>query len=454
MPPRKGARPITQIKRTGEMDVDFVVYENTEFKNIISKADQQYVIDMARAMEATKARRKAEDKNMTHINDFNDAKRYLLRKQDDKLKKIKFYEEKLKNTREKREKLLADLQAKMDQLKQAQDLELTQLNNNLKANKVRRDSLATVAALENQLKREIAEAEQTLKKEKQQQSQQMSTALDDYYKLHKRHLQELHDSVEREKQKNRGMTAENLERTVIEMMKEIDAEKNHLANEVRKAKVTANRNTELMEKNKQLYMNRDLLQSECDELTKKISKNDASIRSLVEELKEHDQQLSSNINEEEEESAQSSKASTPNISAVPSKHDINEQPRTEGPDREKLLNNFFISTVGILTTSIVKILQILDEEHSADYDQFHNVFTDFEGRKKELRFLMSKLGNLTYGGIPSQMLPPMELSNIEGVDEEYTQKNLIAPQNQAILEFAEPIGEDEYPDLIATHFFQ
>ena len=86
--------------------------------------------------------------------------------------------------------------------------------------------------------------------------------------------------------------------------------------------------------------------------------------------------------------------------------------------------------------------------------QFHEVFTDFEGRKKELRFLMSKLGNLTSATTDEQMLPPSGLESIEGADEEYTTKNLIDPQNKAIMEFAEPIGDEEFPDLIATHFFQ
>lgn len=447
MPP-KGAKPLTTIKRVGDMDTDFTLFESEEFSNMLKESEKKIEIMTKEASDATVSRRLEQQKDENHITDFQDAKKYLLRKIQDKESKIKFYTNKLKEIRQKRETLLADLQSKADQLKQSQELELTQLNNNLKANKARRDGLATVAALEKQLNREIAEAEETLKTEKQQQSAQMSMSFDEFYKLLKRHEQELHDEVEREKQKNRSMTVENLEKTVIDMMNEITTEKNNLYKEVFRTRATADKNTELTERCKHLYMSRDLLLKETDELNKAINKNDSQIRKLMTELKEHDQKISDENQEEHEEEKTDVEVS---VRADLQEGNIQEQ---DVPDREKMLNTFFIDCVNTLCQSIVRILQILDEPRADDYTQFHSVFTDFEGRKKELRFLMSKLGNLTFDPIQQEMLPPMGLTGIDGADEEYTRKNLVEPQNQAISQFAKPIGDDEYPDLIATHFFQ
>ncbi|EAY03871.1 hypothetical protein TVAG_443590 [Trichomonas vaginalis G3] len=459
MPPRRAARPITQIKRTGDMDVDFVMFENDFLQNKIKATEEATEKNRELADQEIVKRRKTEDKQMQFYADAQDVRAYLSMKHNEKNRKKQYYEKKLQDTRERYKNLLTDLQSKLDKLKQSQDIELTQLTNTLKANKTRRDSLATVAALENQLKREIAEAEQTMKTESKHQGIQMSQAHAEYSDLVGRHEKELKESVMREEAKNRSMTQENLENTVIEMMIEKDAEKTKLTNEVKKSKAIAERNTELMEKNKQLYMNRDLLQSECDSLQKRISKNDATIRTFVDELKAHDQKLkidaeSEEVSDNEEQEKPSAKES-PKASVVPelqtSEREANENSK---PDREQLLNAFFDDSVNTLCTSIVKILQVIDQPHADEYVQFHEVFNTFEGRKKELRFLMSKLGNLTFENNQKELLPPIGLENIEGVDQEFTKKNLIDPQNKAILEFAGPIGNDEFPELIATQFFQ
>lgn len=455
-PPRRAARPITQIKRTGDMDVDFVMFENDFLQNKIKNTEELIDQNLELADQETVKRRKAEDKQMQFLADAQDVRAYLSMKHNEKNRKKQYYEKKLQDTRERYKNLLTDLQSKLDKLKQSQDIELTQLTNNLKANKVRRDSLATVAALENQLKREIAEAEQTMKTESKHQGIQMSQAHAEYSDLVGRHEKELKESVMREEAKNRSMTQENLENTVIEMMIEKDAEKTRLTNEVKKSRAIAEKNTELMEKNKQLYMNRDLLQNECDSLQKRISKNDATIRSFVEELKAHDQKLtidaeSEEVSEENEETPTIKESPKSTKSSPQSEASSSSDPR---PDREALLNSFFDDSVNTLCSSIVKILQVIDQPHADEYVQFHEVFNTFDGRKKELRFLMSKLGNLTFESSSKDLLPPIGLENIEGVDQEFTKKNLIDPQNKAILEFAGPIGNDEYPELIATQFFQ
>ena len=469
MPPRRAAKPITSIKRTGELDQDYTIFENEYINDEIDDTEAKIAENIEVANQATIERREMQKKYEARLADKSDLTQYLQRKFKDKEEKKKIFERKLDETNKQHAKLEQDIQARLDKLRQSQDLELSQLTNILKANKVKRDSLATVAALENQLKREIAEAENTLKTEKQAQSVQMSNSMADYYNLFKRHERELAEGIEKEMQKNRGMTAENLERTVIEMMREKDAEKTRLANEVKQSKVIADMNTELMDKNKQLYMNRDLLQSECDSLQQRIMKNDATIRALVEELREHDQKITKemeNSNKEEEENnekteeeqnEQEASQKVTQSRALPPLPPVNDQkadsPKPK-PDREQLLMSFFDDAVNTLCTSIVKILQVIDPNHSTDYMQFHDVFNDFEGRKKELRFLMSKLGNLTFTDTSDQLLPPIGLESIEGADEDYTMKNLVDPQNKAIQEFAGPIGDEEYPDLIATHFFQ
>lgn len=438
------------------MDVDFVMFENDFLQNKIKNTEELIDQNLELADQETVKRRKAEDKQMQFLADAQDVRAYLSMKHNEKNRKKQYYEKKLQDTRERYKNLLTDLQSKLDKLKQSQDIELTQLTNNLKANKVRRDSLATVAALENQLKREIAEAEQTMKTESKHQGIQMSQAHAEYSDLVGRHEKELKESVMREEAKNRSMTQENLENTVIEMMIEKDAEKTRLTNEVKKSRAIAEKNTELMEKNKQLYMNRDLLQNECDSLQKRISKNDATIRSFVEELKAHDQKLtidaeSEEVSEENEETPTIKESPKSTKSSPQSEASSSSDPR---PDREALLNSFFDDSVNTLCSSIVKILQVIDQPHADEYVQFHEVFNTFDGRKKELRFLMSKLGNLTFESSSKDLLPPIGLENIEGVDQEFTKKNLIDPQNKAILEFAGPIGNDEYPELIATQFFQ
>jgi hypothetical protein len=65
-------------------------------------------------------------------------------------------------------------------------------------------------------------------------------------------------------------------------------------------------------------------------------------------------------------------------------------------DREVLLQNCFENSVAIRCRSVVAILAVLDPPHAEDYRTFPGVFESFEGRKKELRFLQSKLGNLSF----------------------------------------------------------
>lgn len=425
---------------------------------VAEEKEQEYV----ETHEATKARRVEQRKDQTHIADFDDVKRYLSLKIRDKEAKIRFYQNKLKDTRQEREDLLTRLQTEHDQLKQSHELELTQLTNTLKANKQRRDALATVAALEIQLKREIDEAESTLKREKAQQSQQTSNALAEYYQLHQRHKRELQEGIEREKAKNRGMTSENLERTVIEMMREIDTEIKKLGNMVMEARDIADVNSKFMKLNKQRYMERDLLQQECDVSVERISKNDLKIRKLVEELKLHDKHLSSSFSttdileepEEVEEQATEEQQETKARSIETEENAEDAETPVDHPDREQLLNKFFETAVDVLCHSLVKILGTLDPRHKEDYISFNDVFNSFDGQKKELRFLMSKLGNLTFTPDDTYKIPPVTLDEIEGADEEITAKKIIEPQKKAIMEFSQPISADEMPDLIATHFFQ
>jgi chromosome segregation ATPase len=391
---------------------------------------------------ATLARRAEIARNETHQMDFEEVKRYLSLKIRDKERKIRYYQGKLKDTRQEREELIARLQSEHDQLKQAHELELSQLANTLKANKQRRDALATVAALEIQLRREIEEAEQTWKRERAQQSKETSNAIADLYLLHVRHERELAEGIEREKAKNRGMTADHLERTVIEMMREIDAEMKKLSALVVDARRIADVNSQLMKVNKQRYMERDLLHQECNVTIQKINRNDQKIRRLLEELKLKDQSLSTGqplaIGEEPEETDEPAVARE-------------EQPQS--PPKEAVMHRFFENSVDVMCQAVVGILAVIDPAHSDDYRSFHEVFDSFDGRKKELRFLMSKLGNLSFDPSAAR-LPEVGFADVEGVDADVAAKRIVEPQRKALIDFAKPVASDEFPDLIATQFFK
>ena len=253
------------------------------------------------------------------------------------------------------------------------------------------------------------------------------------------------------------MTSENLERTVIEMMKDIDSEIKKFSAMVMENRDIADINSKLMKQTKQRYMERDLLQQESDQTVKKINKNDQMIRKLVEELKKYDQRLTCGIIEEKDES----KNEEENLNSEPTEK-VESTENTENTedtenveiDRETILNNFFETSVNVLCDSVVEILGVFDQQHASEYKSFHEVFDSFEGRKKELRFLMSKLGNLTFHIDESYMFPPAGLDEVEGADEEITARKIVEPQRKAIAEFAEPIADDELPDLISTQFFQ
>lgn len=453
------AKPVNSIPygKTGIIPATCVAFEKNKLEKIGEKEISDYSRELVELHNAIDARRDEEQKDEMHQLDFDEVRRYLTLKIRDKEQKIKFYQNKLKETRKEREDLITRLQAEQDQLKQTHELELTQLSNTLKANKQRRDALATVAAMEIQLKREIEEAEQTLKREKAQQSQQTSQAIAEFYMLHVRQQKELKEGVEREKAKNRGMTSENLERTVIEMMKDIDSEIKKFSAMVMENRDIADINSKLMKQTKQRYMERDLLQQESDQTVKKINKNDQMIRKLVEELKKYDQRLTCGIIEEKDES----KNEEENLNSEPTEK-VESTENTENTedtenveiDRETILNNFFETSVNVLCDSVVEILGVFDQQHASEYKSFHEVFDSFEGRKKELRFLMSKLGNLTFHIDESYMFPPAGLDEVEGADEEITARKIVEPQRKAIAEFAEPIADDELPDLISTQFFQ
>jgi chromosome segregation ATPase len=449
MPARGARRPVVDIPygRKGVFPSYAAKVESHNLQVRNDELTQDLIAARASCDSSTGACRAEASRNDAHHFDFEDVKRYLSLKIRDKERKIRFYQSKLKETRQEREDLIARLQAEHDSLKQAHELELTQLANTLKASKQRRDALATVAALEIQLRREIEEAEQTLKREKAQQSLQTSTALADYYALHVRHERELADGIEREKAKNRAMTAEHLEHTVIEMMREIDSEMKKLSALVVEARKIADVNSVLMKQNKQRYMERDLLQQECDAQLAKINRNDGAIRRLVEELKLQDAGISAHpaIVEEADED-RPAETERPGDAAVPREE--------AAADREALLRAFFERSVDVLCRAVVAILAVVDPRHADDYVGFHEVFDAFDGRKKELRFLMSKLGNLSFSPDDREKLPDVGFADIEGVDEEVAVKKIVEPQRKAFLEFAQPVGEDEFPELIATHFFQ
>jgi chromosome segregation ATPase len=452
MPARAARRPVFELPY-GRRGVFQGYAAKLELGNLQARtAELSAALDAARAScdRSTAARREETSRNGRHFSDFEDVKRYLSLKIRDKERKIRFYQNKLKETRQEREDLIAKLQAEHDSLKQAHELELTQLTNTLKASKQRRDALATVAALEIQLRREIEEAEQTLRREKAQQSLQTSTALADYYALHVRHERELADGIEREKAKNRKMTAEHLEHTVIEMMREIDSEMKRLSALVVEARKIADVNSQLMKLNKQRYMERDLLQQECDAAVAKINRNDQKIRRLVEELRIQDGAIAGGDATATIEEVDERPPDSPREAPEPQE----QAPEAAGPDREAMLQNFFESSVEILCRAVVEILAVIDPPHAEDYRGFHGVFDAFEGRKKELRFLMSKLGNLSFDPDDREKLPDVGFADIEGVDQDVAAKRIVEPQRKAFLEFAQPVGEAEFPELIATHFFQ
>lgn len=103
----------------------------------------------------------------------------------------------------------------------------------------------------------------------------------------------------------------------------------------------------------------------------------------------------------------------------------------------------------------MECLEILDNKNLESYRQFHQNYENSENKEKELRFLMSKIGNLTsVKGDDFSPLPAIDLHEVEGTNQDVIQTRLIDPQHQAIFDFSEPIADDELPDLIATHFFQ
>jgi hypothetical protein len=129
-------------------------------------------------------------------------------------------------------------------------------------------------------------------------------------------------------------------------------------------------------------------------------------------------------------------------------------PADDGIEREVMLQTFLEMAVDVLCHAVVIILRVIDPGHAQDYEGFHEVFGSFEGRKKELRFLMSKLGNLSFQAEDELRPPKIGFADIEGVNEEVAAKRIVEPQEEAFLAFSEPIASDELPELIATHFFQ
>lgn len=190
-------------------------------------------------------------------------------------------------------------------------------------------------------------------------------------------------------------------------------------------------------------MEKELLQQENDSMSNKVRRNDEQIRNLVNELKKNDERFSEFVPDQEIEERKVEEEDVDEIVKI-----------QEGPDKKAMLDKFFANSVETLCEGAMKALGLIDPEHSDDYQQFHQVFVDFEGKKKELRFFMSKIGNLVSVSEKEIGLAPIGLTDIEGADEEFTQKHLINPQHKAIYDFAEPIADDEFPELIATHFFQ
>ena len=390
-----------------------------------------------------------------HKQDLDEVNRYLSLKIHDKEQKIRVYQNRLKDAQNELENLVEHLQSEHDQLKQSQELELTQLKNTIKSNKQRLDSLSAIATLESQFKREIDEAEQMLKREKAEQNQQLSDTLTEYYLLDTKYKAELQEMVEQEKVKNREMASGNIEKTVVKMMKDIDSEVKKYSSMVNKSKNVVDINSKLIKLNEQRKMERNLLKQQYNESLAKISKNNERIKKLADELKVQDQLISSLLetqNEDENENENENKVKE--RGALPNQTEHLEQTVESTPDRETLLNDFFQKTVNTLCESAVKILGVLDPQHKEDYISFHQVFDTFDEKKKELRFLLSKLGNLTFDGNEQIKLSTIGVVEIEGADQEIARKKIVEPLQKAILEFAAPISSDEFPDLIATQFFQ
>lgn len=480
MPAKKAAKTINNIPygKRGIIPATVANFQREKLEEINSKDISEYTQEKNNVSSAVIERRNEQKKNEIHQLDFEDVKKFLSLKIRDKEEKIQFYQKKLKETRKEKEDLMAKFQNDQEKLKQAHEVELSQLTNNLKANLQRKEALATVAAMEIQLNREIADAESTLKREKAQQSQQTSQVLAEFYMLHVKQQKELKESVEYEKAKNRSMTSQNLEKTVIDMMKDIDSEIRKYSSLVSKTKEIADMNTKLIETNRQKNMEKNILKQECDTATEIINKNDLRIRKLVEELKLKDQKFTGIVTDENSDIIEEAE-DTENENQIEEKEEEEDnnflnpenekteqvenktsqktqQEETPKPqtDRKTLLYNFFENSVNVLCESIVKILCILEPAHKNDYISFHQVFNSFEGRKKELRFLMSKLGNLSFKVEDLYRLPDIGVGEVEGVDEKVTVKKIVEPQQKAIREFAQPIASDEFPELIATHFFQ
>ncbi|KAK8894205.1 hypothetical protein M9Y10_022638 [Tritrichomonas musculus] len=472
MPGKKAAKPINNIPygKKGVLPATVANFERENLQKIEEKDIADYAKTKNNVNSAVITRRIEQRKDEVHQLDFDDVKKYLSLKIRDKEEKIQFYQNKLRDTRKEKEDLIAKFQIDQEKLKQAHEVELSQLTNNLKANLQRKEALATVAAMEIQLNREIADAEATLKREKAQQSQQTSQVLAEFYMLHVKQQKELKESVEYEKEKNRSMTSQHLEKTVIDMMKDIDDEIRKYSALVSKTKDIAEINSKLIKTNKQKNMEKNLLKQECDAAAEIINKNDLKIRRLVEELKMKDQKFigitddnfiledaenDKNLNESKDdditqaEDLKADEIDKEKINQI--QPEDNTKPQT---DRKALLYNFFDNSVNTLCESIVKILGILEPSHKNDYLSFHQVFNTFDGKKKELRFLMSKIGNLSFKVDDLYRLPDIGVEEVEGVDEKVTAKKIVEPQQKAILEFAQPIAYDEFPELIATHFFQ
>lgn len=279
---------------------------------------------------------------------------------------------------------------------------------------------------------------------------QISKVNEEYFNLEQQHKTEMIEAVESEKEKARQMAEEHLTQTVVDMMKDIDIERKALSRSVNTARDIAQDNDELTKIHKQLAMEVQLLQQEHETMSKKVKKNDQTIRSLADKLKQEDQELteSSVVNERDIDQPDQNEESL--ITEE-------EEDESEYPFQRQLryYEQFSHDTVDVLCDAAVKCLDILDNKNIENYRIFHENYQDNAEKEKELRFLMSKIGNLSsVKGDDFTPLPPIDLSEVEGSNEEIVQTKLIDPQFKAIFDFAEPIADDEFPDLIATHFFQ
>ncbi|KAH0795842.1 regulatory-associated protein of TOR 2-like [Histomonas meleagridis] len=444
-------KPVTEIPygKKGPAVTTAVQFERKNLGDVNTQSIKNYEQTLLKTQQATTARRTEQKKNEMHKIDFDEVSNYLSLKIHDKEQKIQIYQNKLKDAQRDLEELVERLQAEHQQLKESQELELKQLKNTIKSNKQRLASLSSIATLESQFKNEINEAEQMLNKEKAEQNQQLSNTLTEYYLLDVKHQAELQEAVEQEKTKYREMAYGNIEKTVIKMMKDIDSEIKKYSTMVTNSKSVIGDNSKLINLNKQLKMERNLLRHQHDELTEKITKNNERIKNLTEELKEKDEFLTSLVASQKEESEVIDQG-TPTEETERPEQTVDDA----SSNREVMLNNFFEKSVNILCDSVVKILIVMDPQHKDDYNSFHQLFESFEGKKKEIRFLLSKLGNLTFDVNEQMKLSTIGTIEIEGADQEVSKKKIIEPLKKAILNFAAPIPTDEFPDLIATQFFQ